>query len=369
MVCFARLFTRIIANGVSERSILFLFLGDATRDRRVQSFSRYFKAQGWKVEVIAIQPNVTRGPRKFLEYHRRVKNETLDKRADVVMACDLYSLFAAAAMKKSGRAKVLLYDARELYTELPSVANRPIAKFVWRRQERRGMLLTDLIIVTAPRDANAILRVHNFLPRPVLVRNLPWLEPELVPDRSALRRLGIPADAKTLVYLGGLQQGRGLEKLLEAMNSVPYHVVLIGYGNLRSGLEAQSSKNIHFAGSMQLDEALRVAAACDVGISLIEPISPSYALALPSKVFEYMMCGVPVVSSQLSQVLDLFPSEDWITYVDEKDVKSIVTGIQKAIAISARTDIREHERSLACNDYHFGRDAASLMNAVNHFLD
>ena len=342
----------------------------------MQNFARYFKEQGWNTEVIAIQPSISRGPRKFLEYHRRIQNAVRAKHADVVMACDLYSLSAAAWMKRNGRARVLLYDARELYTELPAVAHKPIVKFVWRTLERRGLIETNTVIVTAPNDADAILRVHKFLPRPVLVRNLPWRDTELSSDRTLLDRFSIPRDAKTIVYLGGLQQGRGLEKLIEAMTPSPFHhgdrqtvhLVLIGDGNLRARLEARATSNVHFAGSMQSDEALRVVASCDVGISLVEPVSASYKLALPSKHFEYMMCGIPIVSSRVKQVLDLFCDEEWITFVDERDAKSITEGIQKALTTSERTDLCERERSLALSEYHFEHDAAGLSAVLKNIL-
>jgi glycosyltransferase involved in cell wall biosynthesis len=350
------------------RSILLLFLGDATRDRRVQNFARYFKEQGWNVEIIAIQPTTARGPRKFLGYHRKIRRAVREKRTDVVLACDLYSLSAAAWMKHTGRAKALIYDARELYTGLPAVIHRPMSKFVWKTLERRGLIRTNLIIVTAPNDADAILRVHNFLPRPVLVRNLPWREPQIQPDRTLLERFGIPKDAKIVVYLGGLQQGRGLDILIEAVQDSAFHLLLIGDGNLRSQLEARATSNIHFAGSMQSDEALRVVAACDVGISLVELDSPSYKLALPSKQFEYMMCGVPIVSSQIPQVLDLFRNEEWVTFVDARDVNSVRNGIQKAIADSERPDIREREKALAMNEFHFEHDVAALAAAMNMIL-
>ncbi len=353
---------------MAPRSILLLIWGDATRDRRVQNFARYFRAEGWSVEVIAIQPRLQRGPRKFFEFHRRIRNAVRGKRADVVLACDLYSLSAAAWMKRVGKTKVLIYDARELYTELPAVANRRIPKLIWRTLERRGLMRTNLIIVTAPNDAEAILRVHNFLPRPVLVRNLPWREAELLLDRTLLDKFGVPKDAKTVVYLGGLQRARGLEKLIEAMNVLPHHLLLIGDGNFRSRLEARASSNIHFAGSTQSDEALRVVAACDVGISLVEPVSDSYKLALPSKHFEYMMCGLPIVSSHLAQVLDLFRDEEWVAFVDECDVNSITMGIQKALAISERTDLRDREKSFALSEYHFEHDAKTLMDAMKIFL-
>jgi glycosyltransferase involved in cell wall biosynthesis len=152
------------------------------------------------------------------------------------------------------------------------------------------------------------------------------------------------------------------------MQSVPHHLLILGDGILRASLEARAKSNIHFAGSMQSDEALRVVAACDVGVSLVELDSPSYKLALPSKQFEYMMCGVPIVSSRIPQVLDLFRNEEWVTFVDELDVNSVRNGIQKALADSERSEVREREKALALNEYHFEHDAVALANAMKIIL-
>ncbi|MDZ7765466.1 MAG: glycosyltransferase [Melioribacteraceae bacterium] len=43
-------------------------------------------------------------------------------------------------------------------------------------------------------------------------------------------------------------------------------------------------------------------AAADVGVCLIENISISYYHALPNKLFEYIMAGIPVISSSLPQM-------------------------------------------------------------------
>jgi glycosyltransferase involved in cell wall biosynthesis len=361
---------------VSERSVLLLFLGDPPGDRRAQNFARYFESEGWHVELIAIQPSAAKGPRRFLEYHRRLKHAMKSKRVDVVFACDLYSLSAARSMKRNGQAKVLIYDSREIYTELPAVARRPIVKLVWRNLERRGLSDTDILIVTAPLDAQVICDIHGFLPRSVLVRNLPWLEADIVRDRSLLDRFGIPREARVGVYVGGLQQGRGLEKLIDsfiAFKSENKHLLLIGSGALRMQLEQQVKQNdltkiVHFAGWMPADDALRMTAACDLGITLVEPVSRSYELALPSKLFEYMMAGIPVVSSRVEQVSDLFDNEEWITFVDVENPQSIRDGLAKAFANSENQSLRTRERDLAMSEFHFEHDALVLTRAMKNFI-
>lgn len=355
------------------KSILILFFGDATRDRRVQNFSRFFQEHGWNIELLALTSDIPSGPGKFFDYHRRIKKAVQMKKADVVLASDLYSLSASRWMKKNGRAQKLIYDAREIYTELPAVAHSPIKKRIWKTVEALGMVNTDYILLTAPNDADALCKVHNFLPRPIIIRNLPWREPNITPDREALRPLGVPEEMPAVVYIGGLQAARSLPTLIDAMVHIQAQLILIGDGPLRSELVERArqkgvEQKVHFAGPIESNEALRIVAACDVGISLVEPVSESYKLALPSKQFEYMMCGIPIVSSRLKQVIDLFPHEEWIVYVDESSPQSITDGIKRSIESSRNDSIRQSEHERALKDFHFEHDAEKLMKLVETFV-
>jgi glycogen(starch) synthase len=360
---------------VAQRSILLLFLGDPRNDRRVQNLQRLFAEAGWKVELIGPQTFSTAGPRKFYEYDRALKQAVKGKIATAVMACDLYSLSVAVSIKRSGRAEILFYDAREVYTELPTVARKPLAKAIWKRVERRGLRHTDIVVATGPQDVQAILSVHRFLPRTVLVRNLPWRDETLMRDDAIRQRYGIPKEARTLVYIGGLQIGRGLESLINAIPLIrdDCKLLVIGIGALKSNLEKvvtdlQLQNRVFFIGALPSEEAMRVIASCDVGISLIEPISRSYELALPSKLFEYMMAGLIVVSSPLDQVVELFPNEPWLVFANPSDIGSIAKSVDEAIAKVANATLRQKERELALSQYHFERDAVELLEVLEQQL-
>lgn len=352
-------------------SILLLFLGDPSTDRRVQSFERFFREQGWTVELMATLPSASTGPRRFLSYDRRAKRAVRTKQADVVMACDLYSLGAAVRMKQRGNAKRVIYDAREVYTELPTVAHRPIVKWSWRRYERRYIDHVDVMLVTAPHDADAIRRVHQDIPRTVLVRNLPWLS-ECTKDRSRLVQFGLAAEDSrpTIVYVGGLQKGRGLPQLVRSMRSVAAHLLLIGSGVLeeelrqlikREGLQGQ----VTMTGPLASEDALSVVAACDAGVSLIEPVSESYELALPSKIFEYMMAGIPVLSSRLIHVEELFAREPWIKFVDVTRPSEVESGLRELLTMVGQPEFASRESELAHTQYNFAADAKGLRDVLH----
>jgi len=56
---------------------------------------------------------------------------------------------------------------------------------------------------------------------------------------------------------------------------------------------------------IEKNELLNYTAAADVGLSLIEDISLSYHYALPNKLFEYIMAEIPVIVSNLPQMVEI----------------------------------------------------------------
>ncbi|MDP4199953.1 MAG: glycosyltransferase [Bacteroidota bacterium] len=354
----------------SAKSLLMLFLGDPVTDRRVQSFERLFQEAGWNVELLAVKLVYTHGPRKFSEYHRKLARAVIGKRADIVMACDLYSLSVAAWMRKNGRAKKLVYDAREVYTELPAVAHKPLRRAIWKQVEHHGLTSTDIIVVTAPHDLQAILDVHGFIPRSMLIRNLPWKNEMLRRHQAQLEDYGIPVGSNVVVYLGGLQQGRGLEAAVQSVVATAAHLFMIGDGALRQTIEQLAVKEgvgdqVHFAGALPSDHALALAASCDVGLVIVEPVSKSYELALPSKLFEYMMAGIPIVTNHMRHVQELFEDKPWIEFVSITP-EAIRAGITKAMKVSAIA--RFEEKRLALQRYHFASDASPLIGLLDSAL-
>ncbi len=372
----------------SERRIRFLFLGNPDHDRRLQHFASLFRSKGWSVEIICgvpagvrpALPNVipielqySRGPGRFIEYHRKLisllRSRTL---TTITFSCDLYSLRAATSTR-SATGKVI-YDAREIYTKLPSVEGR-FASRVWKYIEAKSLLTTDLVVVTAERDVNALLEVHSFLPKTSVVRNIPWQETEAVAPINLHTHFGIDLLKKILVYIGGLQADRGLETILRVVPALAQEVVvvLIGDGSLRSHLEEivlqqALSTRVFFYGAAASDDGMRLIASADVGLCLIEQRSGSYKLALPSKIFEYLYAGLPVVCSELIAVRDLFHNSEFICFADEHSDTSVVEAIATALRISTQPMAKKQISTIAKNMFSFQQDAEDCYRLIERML-
>jgi glycosyltransferase involved in cell wall biosynthesis len=122
------------------------------------------------------------------------------------------------------------------------------------------------------------------------------------------KKTGIPPYKLIIVYQGMLMKGRGLEKIIKAMKHLDNHaLVIIGEGDEEYALKQSASapelrNKIFFIGAVPYNELHEWTCGADIGYCFIEPISFSYELALPNKLFEYAMAGVPSITSSLPAI-------------------------------------------------------------------
>ncbi len=371
-----------------QRSIRLLFLGDIETDRRVKNFIRYFNSRGWYTELLCstrsgqVQEELSAelhgrvhplkrhdGPLMFYEHHSYLMSQlrTLPS-LDVTLACDLYSLPAGRYAKSKGLTQHLSYDAREVYTGLPTVVRKPLARWFWKCVERKGLKATDSIIVTGALDAGAIEKVHNILPRSFLVRNIPLRTQK--PERNNYLRehFGIDPKKRILVYVGGIQRDRGLGQMVNAMSALKDEAVfvMIGDGELREGLRsvcknAGVSSDVYFHDPIPSEQVLSVLASADIGVVLVDTDAPSYALALPSKIYEYLFAGLPVLASPMKQAMKEFGGHEAIRFVKLHDEAAVIRGVRELLPLAHSGDILKWQDE-AIHKYAFEYDAAPYVD-------
>ena len=115
-------------------------------------------------------------------------------------------------------------------------------------------------------------------------------------------------NSPTIIYIGTMAKGRGLDFLLRALVVVKKEIpdiklLMVGDGDDRTRLEklGQSlniKKNIIFIGQVPRSQVPEYIAAADVCVSPIPPL-PVYQVSSPTKLIEYMGMGKPVIGNDI----------------------------------------------------------------------
>ncbi len=220
----------------------------------------------------------------------------LFKRFHVLHANDLDTLLAARLVCLLKR-KYLVYDSHELFTEVPELVERPRTRRVWEWLEKRLIKQISVGITVSQGVANELQKRYSVKFR--VIRNLPNRK-EKVKSASI--------ESKTIVYQGALNLGRGLERLIDAMQYLPqFKLIIIGSGDLEMELkqrvkQLQLSHCITFLGKIQPTELHSITSECCLGVSLEEDLGLNYRYALPNKVFDYIQARIPILVSNLPEM-------------------------------------------------------------------
>jgi glycosyltransferase involved in cell wall biosynthesis len=159
---------------------------------------------------------------------------------------------------------------------------------------------------------------------------------------SRIRPLsGTEFDSNSLVYLGSLRQGQGLDVLIEAFSIVSARIqdltlVIIGTGPLEGWLRSEVKKRgldnrVVVHGYIENhQEVERIITRCAIGIAIYDP-HPLRPIRFTDvgKVKTYLACGLPVIATPVSEFLNEVAKQraGWIVDYDPQAVASAIERI------------------------------------------
>lgn len=128
----------------------------------------------------------------------------------------------------------------------------------------------------------------------------------------------------TILYSGGLDRTRGVDVLVEALQYVDIdcRVVITGKGKREF-----KDPRIDFKGFVSYEEAVYWMQQADVLLQC-QLVNDDFAeVSFPSKLFEYIATGNPVISSDLPEVKRF--AGDAFTYYENDDPRSLAKALEK----------------------------------------
>jgi len=226
----------------------------------------------------------------YIEYNIRLLIYLTFSQFDAACAIDLDTIVPVYIISKLKGAK-LAYDAHEYFTEVPEVVRRPSVQKVWQEVEKIFVPLFDATYTVSQGLAELFQQKYN--KHFDVIMNVP--ENSISPS---LR--GMEGGRPFILYQGALNEGRGLEHLITAMQHVDCTLQLAGEGDLSNQLRQQVKDlglggKVTFLGLLTPAELKKTTVQAGIGINLVENTGLSYYYSLSNKFFDYIHASVPQV--------------------------------------------------------------------------
>jgi glycosyltransferase involved in cell wall biosynthesis len=193
-------------------------------------------------------------------------------------------------------------------------------------------------------------------------------------------RLGIEADETLVGFVGTFGPWHGVLVLAQAMALVPQDArvrfLLVGAGSLREEAEriireAGAGARAIFTGAVEHDRVPALLDACDVLASPHVPLEDgSEFFGSPTKLFEYMAMGKPIVASRLGQIGEVLETEETALLVEPGDARALSDAILRlARTPELRARLGAHARNAAVARHTWARNAERVLEAYNSWLE
>ncbi len=188
----------------------------------------------------------------------------------------------------------------------------------------------------------------------------------------------VNSDVPTIVYSGGCHNVHELDIIVEALKLLDFEYkakfIVYGPSNAIDALKEQcrviNGSHIEIITGLTRDEALPHVAKSDIGIVYYDPeYSVNCKYAAPTKFFEYIGLGLPVVSSKNEPLVRIIDEYKVGIYMETNDSK----GMAMAISDLADKQVRDKYRANELNSFKkylsYESQSAQAIEAVFNILD
>lgn len=380
----------------SKPHIVVAVTNDLVTDQRVHRTCHALVEAGYRITLVGrrlkasgdpgIRPYATERMRLlfrrsawfYAEYNLRLWLKLMCKRADAFYANDTDTLLACTWAARLRRKK-LLFDAHELFPDVPELVHKPHVQAVWKWIERHCLPRVDTAFTVCQSVADEYKRRYDVTME--VVRNVPerYHDDSVEPKETN--------DVKTILYQGAVNIGRGVCEIIDALEYLPQcRFVVAGDGDelmsmRRYLLKCPWGDRVTLLGRVEPDQLHRLTGTADLGVCLLEDLGLNYRYALPNRIADFAQAGVPILATdfpEIRRVIEEYGTgtlteacpesrvgEDYRAYV-----RRLATTIQQALDYwgSLPADEKRRRFARAGEELCWEREKKILVNSVNAIM-
>jgi len=270
----------------------------------------------------------------YIKLFKKLQKEKFD----IVHCPNLAFLPLSLLLAKIKKAK-LVYDAYDFYS-IDVVKKAPhflrsLLQTIIEWGENKLIKHVDYVLIIDSANDLLLKRYRKFNSNIKVINNVPYLN--LKPELGQVSHLSRKYEGnKVLIYIGGIAVDKGSIKSIEAFNLVKKtipNVKLIFIGNFLDGSEKnfiECVKRLRMQQCIELidwlpyEKMLAYLKIADVGLALYQPTTRHLISRRNArKIFTYMLCSLPVVTSDFGEIGKVVKEEKCGILVDPTNAKDI----------------------------------------------
>ena len=324
------------------------------------------------VQIIPVESSTNRFLRVFM-VSRAVVLRAVQENADIYHLHDPELLLWAHILKRTGA--IVVFDMHE---DLPlQVRNkiwipklfRPLLSFFLTHLEK--ILLRGIPVVLAEMSYKG---TRSWIRKSVDILNFPkidWLtEMKCESQTGSVPRIG---------YIGAVTKERGSTRMVKALGELRRRGLDVEFDCIGPIIGEHREFLLNLAGKMEVDGAqfpgylhpeagwARIA-KCKIGMAVLEPI-PNYLESYPTKMFEYMGLGLPVIVSNFPLYREIIDRFHCGFAVDPLDTHAVADAVQKLLDDPAEAEaMGERGREAALQEFDWRGEEAKLVKFYEELL-
>ena len=303
------------------------------------------------------------GPLFYLEYNIRICLLLIRMKPDVFYSVDTDTILGCT-IAKLWSGKKMIFDSHEYYSESPELTSRPIKKSIWKWVEKIAIPRADKAITVNQSLSELLSKKYKneFIP----VYNVPFKENghETQVEKSNF-----------ILYQGVLNQGRGLEEMILAMQWIQdAHLVIAGEGDLSQQLRAMAAESpvkdrITFKGWLTPVALTKLTRQALLGVNLLDGSSLNYYYSLANKFFDYMHAGVPSLNMDFPEYRYMIKKYDTGYLLDTLSPESLATTINDILNDHVVWEKKKANCFLAAEDLNWQNEAIKIRHLVSDLME
>ncbi|WP_165419854.1 glycosyltransferase [Edaphobacter modestus] len=213
---------------------------------------------------------------------------------------------------------------------LPKLIRKPLRWIVKRMEDAAAGFMSGLITAT-PALKDRFIIVHRNI---VTVNNYPILE-----DFSRPANVDWNSRHQTVTYFGGISEARGIREMLTAMDLLPrtldVKLELAGWFYVKALLTDLATtpqwQHVNWHGELDRNGLTLLLSRVLAGLVILHP-EKTFITSQPTKLFEYMAAGIPVIVSDFPLWRSIIQEASCGLIVNPFDTQAIAAAIEYLVS-------------------------------------